>query len=168
VALESGKVGWIPNRSVIIHGYTGSVNIFEAPAAPGQATERAQIWNPTPNPVCPTPLPVMAPEGEGVAAGSQNTTSGVETDADAEVFAAATSGGEASASTAETSEPLATAGTSDNSESVVAQEASLTGDGSVESRGSLTWILVIGIAMILVGVLALLVQARASRSGSST
>lgn len=168
VALENGQAGWIPDRAVIIHGHIGAVEILEAPSVAGQTAEPLQAWNPTPNPICAPAAPIASEANGDASANSQNATAGGESfggesNAPA-VEVSGVSAGDASASEASTNE------TSTDPESVPDQDqgASLAAGDPEDSGGSLTWVLLIGIVLILGGAIALLLQAFVSRSGSSS
>jgi hypothetical protein len=142
------------------------VEVFEAPAG-GPTPEAAQAWNPTPNPICPAPAPISSEESGGVAAQSQDVAGGGEAASGGEA-AGVKSGGLA----AEVAGPPAETGAVDEAAAAsgsVSQPGTSLSTGNLEDGGvDLTWLLLIGIALILGGAIAFLVLARLSGSGSTS
>lgn len=188
VALENGQAGWIPDRAVIIHGHAGAVEVIEAPIISGQSPESLQTWNPTPNPICPTPMPVSADistadEGGAASGGSTDVAAGAEASAAGEEASGADEGsaGDSAAAAVELSGQPA-ANPVDGAEATGTQSgrapadagpatdegASLVAGGMEDGGGDLTWLLVVGIVMILGGAVALFLQRIGSRSNPST
>jgi hypothetical protein len=175
VGLENGQVGWVPDRAVIIHGHTGAVEVFEAPAGPGPTPESAQTWNPTPNPICLTPVPISSEEAGGVAAQSQDVAGDGEA-GDGETAgggepAGVVSGGLAAEVATRPAEAGPAGEASADSGSVSQSEATVSAANleDLEDGGAnLTWLLLIGIALILGGAIAFLFRARFSGSGSTS
>ena len=175
VALENGQAGWVPDQAVIIHGHTGAVEVIEAPFASGQTPKPLQMWNPTPNPICLTPQPASADQSEGAPQGSQTAIAGGEASG-GDAAAVEPAGSESGLPVTELSGQPAGDSAADDPQAAVPsdlesasdQRASL-GDGDLEDNGGgLTWLLAIGIVMILGGAIAFLLQRGAFRSGSST
>jgi hypothetical protein len=161
VALEDGQAGWVPDRAVVIHGHAGAVDVLEALAVAGRSPDPLQVWSPTPNPLCPTPIPVASGGNEVVAAQTEAAGDGADaigredTGEESSALASGLSGnsaGDASVSGESLSDP----------------GASLPAGSLEHSDGSLTWLLLIGIALIIGGAIAILLQVRGSRSGSSS
>lgn len=67
IVMGDGELRWVADSVVIVGGYTGFVPIVPAPPLTDGSTPTpsAEIWSPTPNPVCtpvpPSPTPSLTP-----------------------------------------------------------------------------------------------------------
>ncbi|MCI0398742.1 MAG: exo-alpha-sialidase [Chloroflexi bacterium] len=68
VQMADGSLGWVANNAVNVQGDTTEVPVVEAPLLAGEeAPTPGPTWNPTPNPLCPTPVASVVTATPGAA-----------------------------------------------------------------------------------------------------
>lgn len=61
IQLTNNQTGWVSNTVVNVDGNTSSVPIMQSPPINGNTPTPGPLWNPTPNPDCPTLTPTATP-----------------------------------------------------------------------------------------------------------
>jgi hypothetical protein len=165
IELVDGSQGWVFDQAVLISGYTGAVEIVDAPALGDETPTPGIPWQPTPNPFC-TPQPTQTALPDITTTPSPATTELIQ--------APETATSEPPAKT-ETSSPTETA-SSIPSVTPISTEAApsatpslvepITGDLSQQSgeqgAGDTSWFLIGGIGLILVGGVVYIIRRRSA------
>ena len=61
VQLTNNQTGWVSNAIVNVDGNTSGIPIMQSPPINGNTPTPGPLWNPTPNPECPTLTPSATP-----------------------------------------------------------------------------------------------------------
>jgi hypothetical protein len=133
--------GWVSDRSITVLGYTGFVSIIQTPLRDGSSITAGTVWNPTPNPDC-LPSIVETQELAFAEAGDGQNVAPSGIVASRPSFVEAT-GIEPDASTLG---------------SQISAEFGPSGANS--TTGTLTWVLVTGVIMLITGTVLYTVQQR--------
>ena len=161
IELADGRIGWVPDQAVTVNGYTGNVPLAAPPPINGNTPTPASgpAWNPTPNPACITPTPTATPTQTSTATAATPSPTPTTTAGAAATAAAVTE-------TAAAMLPLTTAMAVTVQAQAAATAVSVTmtavaagvGDQPVTAdplpasrSGDTNWILIAGIALILLG-----------------
>jgi uncharacterized protein YraI len=165
IELVDGTQGWVFDQAVLISGYTGAVEIIDAPALDDETPTPGIPWQPTPNPIC-TPQPTQTAQPEITATPSPATTESIQ--------ATETATSEPPAKT-ETPSPTETASplpsitpipSEVDPSATPALAEPITGDVSQQSEeqgvGVSSWFFIGGIGLILVGVVVYIIRRRSA------
>jgi hypothetical protein len=143
IILDSETEGWVSDQAVLVHGYTGYVPIIElGDATPAPGT----LWNPTPNPGCTPPAPTPAPDATTILENVVDSGASEETDS--------TNNGQQDSSDQE-SEPANTPADAQDLSNIDDRQNELQSNNS-----SVTWLLIIGVFLVVVGAISLYVRRR--------
>jgi uncharacterized protein YgiM (DUF1202 family) len=159
IELADGRTGWVLNQAVTVNGYTGNVPIATPPPINGNTPTPASgpAWNPTPNPSCVTATPTATatatatrtPTAVTPTAESTTTPTGTESLSAAEAAATAeraASAAEAQATAASVSATMTAVAV--GGDAALPTAVPLTSEGN---GGGINWVLLAGIALILLG-----------------
>lgn len=155
IQLPGNDSGWVSDQAVVVRGYTGLVPIVDPPAIDGATPTPGPLWQPTPNPVCtplPTPTPTLTPTVEVAEVSVANTSpteappepSNTPTDEPTEPAASDTL--EPTVAATVTVAPTATT----NTGSPITEEASANDNNDDSPTSASSWILFIGIGLVVV------------------
>ncbi|MFZ0544115.1 MAG: SH3 domain-containing protein [Candidatus Promineifilaceae bacterium] len=165
IQLPGNEVGWVADQAVTIQGYTGAVPIVAAPPINGATPTPGPVWEPTPEPSC-TPVPTTAATVEAAAPATEPPTAvptatvltAAEASPTEETVAAAPTESPTSVpeATLTPAPPTSTAVIgSDNT-----QEPP-TNDGSDSAASTSSWILFIGLGLVVVGLASFFLRGKA-------
>jgi uncharacterized protein YraI len=139
IELAGGGQGWVADRTVTVHGYTGNVPLVPAPAVGNATPTPGPTWQPTANPACiATATPTATPR----SANAIQSVSGNEAEPTATTVAPPP---QVEPTETVKSEPAAMATTA-VLESALPTAAPLNTTGG---RSSTSWILYAGLGLLL-------------------
>jgi hypothetical protein len=161
IQLPDNTTGWVADQAVAVQGYTGQIPIVDPPELDGATPTPGPLWEPTPNPVC-TPLPTAT--ATVAIAEAQPTTIAVSNNTPTEAPPQPTPTEEPvqpAPSNTPTSQPepsATTAPTVDAGSSTTQEPPPDDGDDTAASPSS--WILFIGIGLVVVGAVSWILRNR--------
>ena len=145
IIFDSDLEGWVSDQAVLVHGYTGFVPIIE----PGDATPApGTSWNPTPNPRCTPPAPTVGPADATVIGTVANSGSSEEPESE--------NNGQ-QVSSAQDSEYASTPADNLNISDIEDRQ-----DEPQSNNSSVTWLLITGVFLVVVGAISLIIRRRNS------
>ncbi len=167
IELVDGAQGWVFDQAVLISGYTGEVEIVDAPALGDETPTPGIPWQPTPNPICtPQPTRTALPEMTATPAPSPaitELTQATETATSESPVMTATPSPIETASPVPSVTPIPTEAAPTATPPLVEP---ITGDLSQQSEeqgdGGTSWFLIGGIGLILVGGVVYIIQRRSA------
>lgn len=165
IELADGREGWVASFTVTVNGYTGNVPLVAPPTLNGSTPTPGPLWQPTPQPDCPTATPTTAPTATATAVPptaapeQDNTTAGTTQAPETAVTASTTSPPAPPAPLADNA-PTATPATT---VAITGQQAAATAQplASDQDQGSNSNLLLIaGIGLIVLGIVGTIVIRR--------
>ncbi len=169
VELADGREGWVADFTVTVNGYTGNVPLATPPTLNGSTPTPGPLWQPTPQPGCPTATATSAPTATATATATAVPPTATREQDDA--LAATTQTPETAVTAPTTSPPAPPAPLADNAPTATpAAAATITGQqatataqplASDQAQGSNSNLLLIaGIGLIVLGIVGTIVIRR--------
>ncbi|MGB3714109.1 MAG: hypothetical protein WA996_06735 [Candidatus Promineifilaceae bacterium] len=156
IEMAEGSYGWVFDQAVFVSGYTGDVEIVEAPLVDDNTATPGSPWEPTPNPFCtPSPSPTATPTSSVTPRASvADVVLVTDTALPSSPTATETLPSTATASPfpSETPRPTATPESATNTPvpAITSEDSE-----SVDEKGSssMSWLLIGGVGLIAAGVI---------------